>query len=177
MILDRDGTVNVERQYLSDPEGVELLPGAADGLRYLQRLGLGLVVVTNQSGVGRGYFDLDRVAEIHARLKSLLDREGVTLDGVYFCPHSPDDNCACRKPKQGLVAKAAAELNFDPRGSFVIGDQVSDIQLGKQIGGVTILVTTGYGPQAREDPECRPDFVVGSLVDAAHLIEELLLKR
>src|SRR5271166_4576848 len=105
--LDRDGTIIVERQYLSDPEAVELLPGAAAGLRTMRNLGLGLVVVTNQSAVGRGYFDLARLDEIHGRLRELLAGEDVTIDGIYVCPHTPEDGCRCRKPLPILLKRAA----------------------------------------------------------------------
>ncbi|MBI2822864.1 MAG: HAD family hydrolase [Acidobacteria bacterium] len=174
VILDRDGTLNVEREYLSDPELVELLPGVVEGLRYLRKLHLGLVVVSNQSGVGRGYFDLERVGEIHLRLESLLRQGGITLDGIYCCPHSPLDGCDCRKPKPGLVERAARELQFDPHRSFLIGDQACDMELGRVVGAVNILVTTGYGAQTNARMEFRPDFVVDSLLEGAQVIERLL---
>lgn len=174
VILDRDGTLNVERQYLADPEELELLPGVIEGLRYLRDLGLGLVVVTNQSGVARGYFDSERVDQVHWRLKRLLQGYGISLDALYFCPHAPGDGCSCRKPATGLVEQAAGELSFDPAHCFVIGDQLADVQLGKALGAVTFLVTTGYGAQTRANPEANADFVVDSLVQAARLIETLL---
>ena len=113
VLLDRDGTLIVERNYLSDPDQVELIPGAAAGLRRLAARGLGLVLVTNQSGIGRGFFDAARLAEIHERLTALLRAERVELDGIYVCPHHPDQACDCRKPRPALVLRAAAELGFD----------------------------------------------------------------
>jgi D-glycero-D-manno-heptose 1,7-bisphosphate phosphatase len=107
VVLDRDGTIIVERHYLSDPAGVELLPRVASGLQHLSALGLGVVVVTNQSGVGRGLFDTTRLALIHQQLCVLLAAEGIHLDGIYFCPHIPADDCACRKPRTGLLERAA----------------------------------------------------------------------
>ena len=98
VVLDRDGTINVERHYLSHPDQVELIANAALGLAALNTLGLGLIVVTNQSGVGRGMFDVARLDAIHARLRDLLAAEGVRLDGIYYCPHLPDAGCRCRKP-------------------------------------------------------------------------------
>jgi D-glycero-D-manno-heptose 1,7-bisphosphate phosphatase len=172
--LDRDGTIIVERHYLSDPDLVELLPGAASGLRQLRELGLGLVVVTNQSPIGRGYFDETRLELIHQRLVELLAAEGVELDGVYFCPHMPDDNCSCRKPRPGMLKLAAQELNFEPQGCFVIGDNICDIELGQRVGATTFLVRTGYGAQVAAESVASPDYVVDDLQDAAQVIERLL---
>src|SRR5207245_3946349 len=107
--LDRDGTITVERNYLSDPDQVELLPGAADGLRKLRQLGLGLIVVTNQSAIGRGFFDATQLERIHERLTALLAAEEVALDGIFACPHLPEQNCRCRKPNTGLLDDAARE--------------------------------------------------------------------
>ncbi len=105
-LLDRDGTIIAERSYLSDPDQVELLPGTVEGLRRLQRMGCGLVVITNQSGIGRGYFTETQLARIHERMKALLAREQVRLDGIYICPHRPEEHCSCRKPEPGLVFAA-----------------------------------------------------------------------
>jgi D-glycero-D-manno-heptose 1,7-bisphosphate phosphatase len=168
VLIDRDGTINVEKDYLSDPAGLELIPGAADGLRSLQALGLGLVVVTNQSGIGRGYFTLDALGAIHGRLRDLLAEEGVTLDGLYFCPHGPDDDCDCRKPLPGMVLQAAKDLNFNPKSAFVIGDKTADIDLGRAVGAKTVLVRTGYGKQ--HEGKCRPDHIADDLLAAAQWI-------
>jgi D-glycero-D-manno-heptose 1,7-bisphosphate phosphatase len=170
VLLDRDGTIIVEKHYLSDPDGVELIAGAAEGLRSLQRLGLGLVIVTNQSAIGRGYFDGARLAEIHARLAELLAAEGVRLDGVYVCPHHPDAGCACRKPAPGLVLQAAAELGFDPAECFVVGDMASDVGLGRAVGATSLLVRTGYGAETEARGEAAPDHVVDGLREAAELV-------
>jgi D-glycero-D-manno-heptose 1,7-bisphosphate phosphatase len=174
VLLDRDGTVMVEKHYLADPEGVELIPGAAAALRRLARRGLGLAVVTNQSGVGRGYFDLARLAEIHRRLETLLDREGVRLDGIFFCPHHPDADCACRKPRTGLVERAARLLDFDPGRAFVVGDLPSDVALARALSATSVLVRTGHGARTAAGGEAAPDHVVDDLPAAAALIERLL---
>jgi histidinol-phosphate phosphatase family protein len=174
VVLDRDGTIIVERHYLSDPEKVELLPGAADGMRRLRDLGLGLVVVTNQSAIGRGYFGPERLAEIHERLVGDLRREEIQLDGIFFCPHTPDDGCACRKPRTGMVERAALELGFDAREGFVVGDLPSDILLGQALGSTTLLIRTGHGARTEAEGEARPDYVVDGLVDAAEVIRGLL---
>jgi histidinol-phosphate phosphatase family protein len=173
VLLDRDGVLNVECHYLSHPDQVELLPGVAQGLRHLQALGLSLAVVTNQSGVGRGYFDLDRLNQVHDRLRALLQEQGVTLDGIYYCPHVPEDACACRKPAIGLAAQAASELGFDASRTFMIGDKACDIDMGRRYGSTTILVTTGYGARALASGAIQADYVADDLVEAARLIESI----
>lgn len=175
VVLDRDGTINVERQYLSDPGQVELIPGAANALRQLRAMGLGLAVVTNQSAVGRGFFDEAHLGLIHQRLCELLEVEGVYLDGIYFCPHIPEDNCPCRKPRSGLLKLAAQELKFDPQECFVIGDKAIDIELGQQVGATTFLVRTGYGAQMASEVTIAPDYVVDDVWDAAQVIKRLLV--
>lgn len=174
VLLDRDGTIIVERHYLSDPCQVELIPGVAHGLRQLSEMGLGLVVITNQSAIGRGLFSRERLHSIHRRLRELLEAEGVYLNGIYSCPHIPEDNCCCRKPQPGLVELAAQELGFDPQASFVIGDKACDIELGQQVGATTFLVRTGYGAQVAADGLVTPDYVVDNLQDAAQVIQSLL---
>lgn len=174
VVLDRDGTIIVERQYLSDPRQVELIPGAASGLRQLSEMGLGLIVITNQSAVGRGFFDEDRLDLIHQRLCELLEAEGVHLDDIYVCPHRPEDDCPCRKPRPGLIELAAKELDFDPQACFVIGDKACDIELGRRVGATTLLVRTGYGAQVAAETMVTPDYVVDDVWGAAQVMERLL---
>ena len=174
MVLDRDGTIIEERHYLSDPEDVALVPGAVRGLRHLAELGLGLVVITNQSGIGRGYFDEARLCLVHQRMSDLLEARGVRLNGIYFCPHTPEDDCQCRKPRRGLMELAAKEQGFEPRACFVVGDKACDIELGEKVGGTTFLVSTGYGVQVAEDGTANPDFTVEGLPEAAQVIQGLL---
>lgn len=172
VVLDRDGVIIVERyRYLTSPQEVALNRGAAKGLREMRDMGLGLVVVTNQSAIGRGLFDEDMLNCIHGRMCDLL--KGIHLDGIYYCPHLPEDNCNCRKPRTGLVETAARELNFSPSDGFVIGDKVSDIELGQRVGATTFLVRTGYGKTA--EGIAAPDYVVDDLSGAAQVM--LLLKR
>lgn len=170
VVLDRDGTIIFERHYLSDPALVELLPNAAAGMRSMADMGFGLIMVTNQSGVGRGFFDESRLAEIHQRLADLLAAEGVYLDGIYYCPHLPSDNCTCRKPSTGLIETAAKELDFVPSDCFVIGDKPCDIELGENAGAKTILVKTGYGAKFAESGEIAPNYIVDDLLAAAQVI-------
>lgn len=171
VLLDRDGTLIAERNYLARVEDVELLPGTAQGLRLLHQASLGLAVLTNQSGLGRGYFDWAALNAVHAHLTQLLASEGVTLDGIYICPHTPDDDCDCRKPQPGLALHAAAELHFDPAASIVIGDKPCDIELGRRLGAVTFLVRTGYGA-IWEREGLQADHIVDDMLAAAHIILE-----
>jgi D-glycero-D-manno-heptose 1,7-bisphosphate phosphatase len=174
IVLDRDGTIIVERHYLSDPAQVELLPGAVSGLRQLRRMGFGLIVITNQSGIGRGFFNEERLGLIHLRMIELLEAENVSLDGIYFCPHLPEDNCSCRKPQPGLLYLAAKERGFDPQSCFVIGDKACDIELGKLVGATTLLVRTGYGNQMMTESTLQPDYIVDNLQAASGVIQKVV---
>lgn len=172
-VLDRDGTIIADQHYLREPEKVRLLPNAAAGLRRMRELGLGLAVVTNQSGVGRGYFDEACVERVHNRLRELLAQEGVALDGIYFCPHTAQERCECRKPRPGLLLRAAAELGFEPRDCFVIGDKPCDLELGRNAGAVTLLVQTGYGAELESAQRHLADHTAADLAAAAAVIARL----
>ncbi|MCS6802618.1 MAG: D-glycero-beta-D-manno-heptose 1,7-bisphosphate 7-phosphatase [Chloroflexota bacterium] len=145
LFLDRDGTLNVEVNYLSRPEDLVLIDGAAEALAEARRQGWAMVVITNQAGVGRGYFTLETLERIHAKLTDELARYEVALDGIYACIHHPDDGCRCRKPEPGMILTAAADLNIDPTQSWMIGDRASDLEAGRRAGCRTALVLTGYG--------------------------------
>lgn len=174
VFLDRDGTINVEKQYLGDPDELELLPNAAAAIRRLRYLGFKVVIITNQSGVSRGYFDRDTLDAIHHRLIALLTNEGTTVDGIYVCPHSPEDGCECRKPKPGLIHRAAQDFHIDTRDAFVVGDKDIDIEAGRRAGAKTLLVRTGYGEQALACDEAHADYVTANLMEAAQVIERAL---
>lgn len=173
-MMDRDGTINVERHYLSDPVDLELLPGAAEGIRALNEAGLGVAVVTNQSGLARGYFDVATLDQIHARLHDLLAGCGASVDGIYVCPHHPDDGCRCRKPGPGLAEQVAAAMQVDLSRCFVVGDKECDVELGHGVGATTILVLTGYGKGTRDKGGVRPDYVTSDLREAAEVIRRLV---
>lgn len=145
--LDRDGTVIVERQFLSRPEDVTLIPGAAQALKRLADAGFALVLATNQSGIARGLFGEEEYRAVQARLAALLRDAGVRLDGDYHCPHHPDFTgpCSCRKPAPGLFLQAARDLALDLAGSIFIGDRLRDVLPGVALGGRGFLVRTGYG--------------------------------
>jgi D-glycero-D-manno-heptose 1,7-bisphosphate phosphatase len=171
VLLDRDGTLNEERHYLSDPDQLEILAGVPAALRRLAAQGFGLVVVTNQSGVARGYFDIATLGRIHDRLQALLAAEGARLDGIYICPHGPDEDCACRKPLPGMVEQAARDFGFDPAQAFVVGDKAADIDLARAVGAKAILVRTGWGRKTEQEGRCSPDVIVDDLAGAADWIE------
>lgn len=134
VFLDRDGTIAKDVPYCSRPEDFDLLPGAAEGIRLLNEHGLKVIVVTNQSGIARGYFTEDILTGIHDKMQKGLAEHKAHVDAIYYCPHHPDDNCDCRKPKTALLLKAANDLNIDVEQSYMIGDADKDVQLGKAAG-------------------------------------------
>jgi histidinol-phosphate phosphatase family protein len=165
IFLDRDGTLIEERHYLSEPAQIAIFPGAIEALSQLSQAGYALVIVTNQSGIGRGLFTEDQLAIVHRHLENTLADGGVRLDGIYHCPHAPDQACECRKPLPGLVSRACDDLDLDPARSWVIGDKPADVALGMNIGARPILVLTGYGESSRNAPEVA--------AASAHIAEDL----
>lgn len=145
VFLDRDGTIIIDKNYLSDPSLVELENVAGEGLALLQEAGFQLIGVTNQSGVGRGYFGLDSVVGCNQRVDELLSAFGVKIATWLVCPHSPEERCSCRKPMTGLIDKAASRFKIDSERSFVVGDKDSDLMLAKNAKLNGILVLTGSG--------------------------------
>jgi histidinol-phosphate phosphatase family protein len=172
VFVDRDGTINREVHHLSDPDQLELLPGAADGLRALCQAGCQLIIVSNQSPIGRGMFTEARLLEINARLTAMLSAEGVDIAAWYWCPHAPWDGCNCRKPAPGMLLRACDELGVILEESWVIGDRLSDLQAGRHVGARTILVATGYGESeyALPDRAASADYFVPTLREAADVI-------
>ena len=169
IFVDRDDTIMVDVKYCADPDLVRLIPGASEGLRALREAGYRVVIVTNQSGIGRGYFDAETLERVHNRLRDELRREGADYDAVYYCPHTPEEDCNCRKPKPGLLLKAASELNIDLGASYTLGDRDLDVRAGKAAGTKTILVSRTNRPDGSgSDPLA--DFVAPNLADAARLI-------
>jgi D-glycero-D-manno-heptose 1,7-bisphosphate phosphatase len=153
IFLDRDGTINREVNYLSGPEEFELLPGAAETIAKWNANGWAVVVVTNQSGVSRGYLTLETLEAIHDRMREALAARNAHVDAVYFCTHLPEDDCACRKPRVELFSRAAADLDIDLQESYFVGDKWTDVMPASQLGGHGILLRTGHGEtQMREVP-------------------------
>jgi len=178
VLLDRDGTINQEVDHLDHPDQVALIPGAAAALRDLRSAGLGLIVLTNQANVGRGLLPPDRLEEINDRLAALLSDEDVRLDGLYVCPHAPEEACECRKPRPGLAVRAAADHGFLPYEAFVVGDHAADMGLGRGIGAVTILVRTGHGEdELATGAGAQADHVVADLSEAAGVILDIVLSE
>lgn len=181
VFLDRDGTLNYDPGYLSIAADLKLLAGVGPALARLKRAGAKLVVVTNQSGVGRGLFTLKDLEAIHARLEGLLEQEDAALDAIYFCPHHPDDGCHCRKPNVGMVERAVSELQLDLRRSYLIGDHARDIQLAKRVGAKAVLLTSALvDEQALEmlrAEQAMPDAVAPSMTEAVDWILEDAAKR
>ncbi len=170
VFLDRDGTLIHDVGFLDDPTRLEWLPGVLDGLARLKAAGARLVVVTNQSGVARGLITSRQLEAIHARLRTELSARGVEVDGLYVCPHHPDDRCACRKPEPGLVTQARRELGLPPGPEYVIGDHERDIELGRRIGAKTVFTKTGPSSQEKlarlAERGVRPDCTAGDFSEA-----------
>ena len=175
VFLDRDGTLVVEKGYLADPEDIELIPGVPEALYALRQAGYPIVVISNQSGVGRGLFPLSSVHRAMGRLRRLLRPHGVEIDAVHFCPHLPDSGCGCRKPGIELLERAARDLRLSLRPSVMIGDKLLDVRTGHRAGARSILVRTGYGGDEERSlgsagMEARPDHVCDDLAAAASWI-------
>ncbi len=181
VFLDRDGTINEEVGYLRDLGKLKLIPGAAAAIRRLNEAGHPVVLVTNQSGVARGYFPESLVHDAHELLADMLRKEGARLDGIYYCPHHPTagdshytTECDCRKPATGLLNRAARDLEIDLARSFMVGDKWSDVELGHRAGARAILVSTGF---AADDPGNvrpvhveEPDLIAHDLAEAVDWI-------
>jgi D-glycero-D-manno-heptose 1,7-bisphosphate phosphatase len=152
VFIDRDGTINEQMGYINHVSRFVLLPGTAEGIRLLNRHQYLAIIVSNQSGVARGYFPMELIDRVHAHMKDLLAKEGANIDGIFFCPHYPRGivpeysvECDCRKPRIGLVQKACEKFDIDMKNSYVIGDRCSDIELAERSNLQGIMVTTGYG--------------------------------
>ena len=177
VFIDRDGTLTEEVGYVNHPSRLRLLPRSARAIRRLNEAGVAAVVVTNQAGIARGYFSEDMLHAVNDTLVSQLKDAGAHLDGIYVCPHHPREgeppfraDCECRKPKPGLLVRAAAELRLDLRASTMVGDKASDLVPARTVGARRVLVLTGYGrgewEHRREHFPVAPDFVAADLLDA-----------
>ena len=181
VFLDRDGTINEEVGYLKSLDMLKVIPGAGAAIRRLNEAGFKVVIITNQSGVARGYFPESLVHEAHALLAGMLRKDGAVVDGIYYCPHHPTAGgsrhtiaCDCRKPATGLLDRAARDLDIDLARSFMVGDKWIDVELGHRAGAASILVRSGFAP---DDPGNKrpshlkdPEFTAHDLAEAADWI-------
>jgi D-glycero-D-manno-heptose 1,7-bisphosphate phosphatase len=176
VFLDRDGTIIEDVGYLRDLSQIDLLPWSAEAIRLLNDAGFVVVVVTNQSGVARGYFDEAHVVATHAALDDILGRAGARIDAYYYCPHYPASadprygvTCDCRKPASGLLHRAADDLGLDLSGSWMVGDWWRDVQAGAGAGARTILIRTGRSAEHRPAPAdaAQPNAILNNLMEAA----------
>lgn len=181
VFLDRDGTLNVEKDYLYKIEDFEFIPGVPEALCRLKAAGFLLIVVTNQSGVGRGYFEVDDVDRLHAYMQQQLAAYGTAVDAFYLCPHHPTaavgeyrKTCDCRKGSPGMLLSAAADLNIDLSRSYMVGDKIADIEAAENAGCTAMLVLTGYGQQTRHKLTGRQVRICADLDEAAqHILKTL----
>ncbi|MFP4016410.1 MAG: D-glycero-alpha-D-manno-heptose-1,7-bisphosphate 7-phosphatase [Halanaerobiales bacterium] len=188
VFMDRDGTVSKEIGYVNHPARYELLPRTAEAIRKLNQLGIRAILTTNQAGVARGYFKEDMIWKVHDKLEKLLEEENAYLDAIYYCPHHPDvgegkyrQKCDCRKPEPGLLLRGEEEFDIDLNQSYMIGDKISDVEVGQKVGAKGILVLTGYGLGAyeyeRDDWNTAPDYIAEDLLDAVNWILDDIAKE
>ncbi|MCI5193483.1 MAG: D-glycero-beta-D-manno-heptose 1,7-bisphosphate 7-phosphatase [Candidatus Electrothrix sp. AU1_5] len=185
VFLDRDGTINEQMGYINHISRFILLPGVATAIRTLNEQNIPVVVVTNQSGLARGYFPPALLDAVHAQMERELAAQDAHIDGLYICPHHPEAKeeqfrkvCTCRKPQTGLLEQAAAELELDLTRSFMVGDRWSDLKCGNRVGATSVLVLTGYGRGDLEyigpEQEIQPDKIAEDLSEAVDWIIEQL---
>lgn len=181
VFLDRDGTINEEVGYLDREEKLKILPAAFEAVRLVNQNGFKAVVVSNQSGIARGLFTEDFVRTINNRIAAAMVEKGAVIDRFYYCPHHPSEGldpyrkiCNCRKPEPGLLLQAAADLNLDLSGSYMIGDHLRDIETARRAGAKGILVMTGHGPDQLQSAEItsanRPDDIAPDILEAVRWI-------
>jgi histidinol-phosphate phosphatase family protein len=168
VFLDRDGTIAEDVNYCRRPEDFRLFPRAAEAIAMLNEAGLAVVVVTNQSGIARGYFTEETLAQIHQKMTDQLAGRGAQVDAIYYCPHHPDDGCTCRKPGTDLFQRAVEELGLALAGSYVVGDREMDVLAGQALGCQTVLVETGPVPWTEDGAS--PDHRAPTLHEAAQWI-------
>jgi len=188
IFLDRDGTINEEMGYINHADRFKVFDFVPESIRIFKSLGFKVIIVTNQSGVARGYFSESLLKEIHHNFLETMERQGAAPDDIYYCPHHPSEGnppyrqeCDCRKPKPGMVLSAAEKWHLDLSNSFLVGDRYKDILFAKKLGIGAALVMTGYGQgeftYQRKEWAYIPDFIGENLLDIAKQIEQFLSKR
>jgi D-glycero-D-manno-heptose 1,7-bisphosphate phosphatase len=166
IFLDRDGTINVDKGYTHKIEDLKFIPNSVRGLKKLSKSGYKLIVLTNQSGIGRSYYTKEDYFAFRNEMHRKLKEQGVLIIAEYFCPHVSEDNCNCRKPKSGMLEQAAKDFNLDLNQCWVIGDSSRDIQSGKVVGCKAVQVLTGE----EKIPATSADFVARDMIEAANII-------
>lgn len=167
VFLDRDGTICEDFNYLSRPKDLRIFPFAAKAIQLLNEAGFLVIIITNQSGIGRGYFTEETLNEINESMMKQLTSKNARIDALYFCPHLPENACKCRKPGTEMIENAAKEFGIDLEGSWMIGDKSVDIETGQNIGVKSAIVMTGYGKTELENCVTKPDLVSENLLSAA----------
>ncbi len=182
--IDRDGTINVDVDFLSKPEQLQLIPRSAEAIRLLNELNIPVIVITNQSGIARGIFREDDLHGIHRELDKQLQFAGAKIDGYYYCPHHPNDgvapyvtDCECRKPKPGMLKQAQKKFTIDLTKSFLVGDKAIDIRTGKSVGAISIQVSTGYGTAESQLCSRERDYYAADLYEAVEYIAKTVHER
>lgn len=170
VFFDRDGTINEEIQYLHDPEKFKFTKNAVEGILKIYQLGYRIVIITNQPGIGLGYFPEEDFFRVNRKMLKVISDAGILIDKIYFCPHSKAEKCSCRKPEQKLIKRAVKDLNIDLQNSWMIGDKTSDVEAGRRAGMSTMLVRSGYGGKDGEF-DLKPDYFADDLKAAADLIQ------
>ncbi len=174
VFLDRDGTINEEMGYLNHPERFILLPGVPEAIKKLNENNILVIIATNQSGAARGFFPLEMIGIIHEKMGRLLREKGAHLDKIYFCPHHPEENCSCRKPKTGMFEQAVIDFALDLKNCFVVGDRIKDIEWAHCVQAKGILVLTGYGKgeyeYMRHTWKEKPEYTASGLYEAVEWI-------
>lgn len=161
IILDRDGVINFDSaQFIKSPDEWKPIPGSLDAIARLNQAGYRVVVATNQSGIGRGLFDMDTLNAIHDKMLKALSQAGGRIDAFFFCPHTGADECACRKPKSGMLEEIAARFNADLTGVPTVGDSLRDLQAAAAVGAQPLLVRTGKGEKTAADPDLPPGTLI-----------------
>lgn len=170
VFLDRDGTICEEVNFLSRTKDLRLFTFSAEAVRLLNVSGFLVVLITNQSGIARGFFDEKTLHEIHAKLKCELAESDAKLDAIYFCPHNSAGNCDCRKPQTGMIEQAKQDFSFDLENSWFIGDKAIDVETGLNAQIKTALVLTGYGKKEVPLLKKEPNLIAENLLEAVRLI-------
>lgn len=175
VFIDRDGVINIDLwKYVEHWEEFEFEPNALDALKILCDNGFDIMIISNQAGVGEGIFTETAMWDVHERMIETMKNRGIFIYSAQYCTHGKEQNCACRKPKTGLLERATTGLEFDHKKTYFVGDKLSDIEAGKNFGIKTILVRTGYGTktEAKLTKELKPDYIVENLKAAVPIILE-----